>query len=116
MRVLVGLVTVALLVGAAVAGVVLLRQDPPASTPQTCEPLTRAELPPRGSARLGDRNGLFVPRSGATRVGEVARARYVGDPGAGQLVVAFRTEDCTYTVTFPAGTRLREVRAWIRAR
>ena len=114
-RVLVVLVTSAMLVGAAVAGVVMLRQDPPTSTTERCERLARAELPPSGGARLGDRNGLLVPGSGATRLGD-ARAMHVGDPGVGQLATAFRSGDCTYTVWFPAGTRMPEARAWLRRR
>jgi len=114
-RALVLLLTSALLVGAAVAGIMLLRQDPPTSTRDTCERLTRGELPPGGSARLGDPLGLLVPGSGADRVVD-ARASYVGDPGAGQLAVAFRSGDCTHSVWFPSGTRLPAARAWLRLR
>ena len=114
-RLLVGVATGALLVGAAATGAVLLRQDRSTSPTASCERLPRVDLPPRGSSRLGDRLGLFVPGSGATRVGQ-ARAIYIGDPGVGELAAAFTAGDCTYTVWFPAGTRMPAARAWLRAR
>lgn len=114
-RWLVGVVTGILLVGAAATGAVLVRQDPSTSPTASCERLPRADLPPRGSSRLGDRLGLHVPGSGATRVGK-ARAIYIGDPGVGELAVAFTSGDCTYTVWFPTGTRMPVARAWLRAR
>ena len=113
-RVLVGVVTTVLLLGAAVTGVALLREDAPVSS-ETCQRLPRDELPRRGETRLGDRLDLLVPGSDAEHVG-TARVIHVGDPGVGQIAAAVRSGGCTHTVWWPGGTRMSEARRWLRAR